>query len=72
MGQSCTTADPALQISFHQCQLHDIVTMMRCIKPMTNELKAQMQEAIAAVKNRKYTAYTAARVFNISKCTLYS
>ena len=46
--------------------------MMGCIEPMTNELKAQMQKAIATVKNSKYTAYTAARVFNISKCTLYS
>ena len=46
--------------------------MSCCIDPMAHEQEARMQEAIGAVKNGKYTAYTAACVFNVLKCTFYS
>ena len=46
--------------------------MTHHIDSMANEQEARMQEAIAAVKNGKYMAYTAACVFNVSKRILYS
>ena len=35
------------------------------------ENEARMQEAITAVKSKKYTAYAAALAFNVPKRTLY-
>ena len=35
------------------------------------EKEARLQEAIAAVKNKKYTCYSAAKAFNVAPRTLY-
>jgi len=45
--------------------------MTRSTNQLAIDKEARMQEAITAVKSKKYTIYTAARVFNVPKRTLY-
>ena len=45
--------------------------MTRSSNQLAIEKEARMQEAITAVKSKKYTVYTAALVFNVPKHTLY-
>jgi len=45
--------------------------MTRSTNQLAIDKEARMQEAITAVKSKKYTIYTAARVFNVPKRTLH-